>query len=146
MLKIEFDTYPFRIESRNGVQYIFDLVRKRWIILSPEEWVRQNFLQYLTQQMNYPSTLIAVEKEIFVGDLSKRCDLVVYNRDSQPWMIIECKHMKEVLSSKVIKQILIYHQSLPAKYLVVTNGSYTAGFAKRNNAFEPIDVLPQYDQ
>lgn len=146
MLKIEFDTYPFKVETRNGVQYIFDTVRKRWIILSPEEWVRQNFLQYLLLQMNYPATLIAVEKEFFVGDLSKRCDLVVYSRQSQPWMIVECKHMKEILSSKVIKQVLIYHLSLPATYLVITNGSYTAGFVKRNNTFELIDALPQFDE
>lgn len=146
MLKIEFDTYPFKIETRNGVQYIFDSVRKRWVILSPEEWVRQNFLQYLSLQMNYPEALIAVEKEFFVGDLSKRCDLVIYNRESQPWMIVECKQMKEKLSSKIIKQVLIYHLSLPAKYLVITNGSYTAGFIKRNNTFEPIDSLPEFER
>jgi hypothetical protein len=146
MLKIAFDKYPFKIETRNGVQYIFDIVRKRWVILSPEEWVRQNFLQHLVLQMNYPAKLIAVEKEFFVGDLSKRGDLVIYNRNGQPWMIVECKHMKEALGSKIIKQILVYHQSLSAKYLVITNGSYTAGFVKQNNMFEPIETLPLFGQ
>ncbi|MEO7801890.1 MAG: type I restriction enzyme HsdR N-terminal domain-containing protein [Ginsengibacter sp.] len=146
MLKIAFDRYPFKIESRKGIQYIFDEVRKRWIILSPEEWVRQNFLQYLVSQMNYPAKLIAVEKEFFVGELAKRGDLIVYNRDALPWMIVECKHMTEVLNSKVIKQILIYHQSLPAKYLVITNGSYTAAFVKISNMFQPVEALPAFAQ
>jgi hypothetical protein len=144
MLKIEFASYQFKIETRNGIEYIFDPVRKRWLVLTPEEWVRQNFLQYLLQQMHYPSALIAVEKEFFFGDLSKRCDLVVYDRSSQPWMIVECKQMKEELSSKTIKQVLIYHMALPAKYLVITNGSYSAGFIKNEGTFQPIEALPEY--
>lgn len=146
MLKIVFDKYPFKIESRNGVQYIFDEVRKRRVILSPEEWVRQNFLQYLVLQMNYPAKLIAVEKEFFVGELVKRGDLVIYDRETKPWMIVECKQMNESLSNKIIKQILIYHQSIPAKYLVITNGSYTAAFVKKNNVFEAIASLPVFGQ
>ncbi len=146
MLKIEFASYQFKIETRNGTENIFDAVRKRWVMLTPEEWVRQNFLQYLLQQMNYPAALISVEKEIHLGDLSKRCDLVIYDRSSQPWMIVECKQMKEELSSKTIRQVLIYHLSLPAKYLVITNGSYTAGFIKYENTFQPIEELPQFDK
>lgn len=146
MLKIEFESYQFTIEKRKGIQYIFDPVRKRRIILTPEEWVRQNFLQYLLQHMKYPAALIAIEKEFLLGDLSKRGDLVIYDRASLPWMIVECKQMNEALSEKTIKQVLIYHISLPAKYLVITNGSYTAGFIKQEGRFQPIEELPQYEK
>ena len=119
-------------------------MRKRWMTLTPEEWVRQNILQYIVHVKNYPASLIAIEKEIYLGELKKRCDIVVYNRDTLPWMIIECKEMNEQLNAKVLDQILRYHITLPAKYLVVTNGSYCFGFEKREEQFYEIDDLPMY--
>ena len=124
---------------------IFDTARKRWLVLTGEEWVLQNFLQYIVQVKKYPVSLIAIEKEIYLGELKKRCDIVVYNRDTLPWMIIECKEMNEPLNAKVLDQILRYHITLPAKYLVVTNGSYCFGFKKSEGQFYEIDELPEYD-
>ena len=76
---------------------IFDEYRKQWLHTYTEEWVRQNFLQYLVQVKRYPASLIAVEKEIYLGDLKKRFDIVVY-KESKPWMIVECKEMKVPLN------------------------------------------------
>ena len=120
-------------------------MRKRWLVLTGEEWVRQNFLQYIVHVKNYPASLIAVEKEIYLGELKKRCDIVVYNRDTLPWMIIECKEMNERLNTKVLDQILRYHITLPAKYLVVTNGSYCFGFEKVEGQFYEVNELPDYE-
>ena len=106
--------------------------------------MRQNFLQYIVREKKYPASLIAIEKEIYLGELKKRCDIVVYNRDALPWMIIECKGMDEPLNSKVLDQILRYHITLPATYLVITNGSYCFGFEKREGQFYEIDELPEY--
>ena len=91
MIKINFPNNQFKIKKENNADLIFDSFRKRWMVLTPEEWVRQNMLQYLTAIKKYPAKLIAIEKEISLGELKKRCDVVVYDKNALPWMIIECK-------------------------------------------------------
>jgi Type I restriction enzyme R protein N terminus (HSDR_N) len=144
MIKIDYPKYQFKIKKENNSELIFDTFRKRWMILTPEEWVRQNMLQYLTEIKKYPAKLIAIEKEIKLGELKKRCDIVIYNRDSIPWMIIECKEMKVPLSQKTIEQILRYHITLLATYLIITNGSYTYGFKKTGNEFIEMNEFPDF--
>lgn len=146
MIKIEFPKRQIKIEQREGVNEIFDIIRKKWIILSPEEWVRQNILDYLVNSKKYPASLIAVEKEIKLGELKKRCDIVVYNREVTPWMIIECKEMNVTLSQKTLEQILRYHITLPAKYLIITNGTYSFGFVKQNGQFKETEVFPEFEK
>ena len=146
MIKIGFPKQQIKIEQRGSINEIFDIIRKKWIILSPEEWVRQNILDYLLISKNYPSSLIAVEKEIRLGELKKRCDIVVYNRDANPWMIIECKKMTATLSEKTLQQILRYHIILPAKYLIITNGIYSFGFVKEDGIFSEINIFPDYEK
>ena len=145
MIKIAFPKDKILIQQREGINEIFDSVRKKWIVLSPEEWVRQNMLQYLLVTKKYPGSLIAVEKEIKLGELRKRCDIVIYNRQSQPWMIIECKEMRVNLSQKTISQILRYHIALQSKFLIITNGSYSCGFEKKDGEFIEIDYFPDFD-
>ena len=145
MIKIEFPKEQIKIRKQEGSNEIFDAIRKKWLILTPEEWVRQNFIQYLLIIKKYPASLIAVEKEIKLGQLRKRCDIVVYNRESQPWMIIECKEMNVSLSQKTMEQILRYHITLPAKYLVITNGSYCFGFEKIEEQFIEINIFPEFE-
>ena len=144
MIKLDYPKYQFKIKRENNSELIFDSFRKRWMILTPEEWVRQNMLQYLTEIKKYPAKLIAIEKEIKLGELKKRCDIVIYNRDSLPWMIIECKEMNVPLSQKTIEQILRYHITLPATYLIITNGSYTYGFKKTGNEFIEMNEFPDF--
>ncbi len=144
MIKIKYPEHQFKIKKQDNAELIFDAYRKRWLVLTPEEWVRQNLLQYLTEIKKYPAKLIAIEKEIYLGELKKRCDIVVYNRDALPWMIIECKEMNVLLSQKTSDQILRYHITLPAKYLVITNGSYCFGFEKREGHFYEVNELPEY--
>lgn len=145
MIKIEFPKGQIKIQQQKGVNEIFDIIRKKWLALTPEEWVRQNIIQFLLIKMGYPSSLIAIEKEIKLGELKKRCDIVVYNRQSQPWMIIECKEMNIVLSEKTLAQILRYHITLPAEYLIITNGRYCAGFQKIENQFSEINIFPDFE-
>ena len=145
MIKIEFPKDKISIQQREGINEIFDAVRKKWIVLSPEEWVRQNMLQYLLFTKKYPGSLIAVETEIKLGELRKRCDIVIYNRLAQPWMIIECKEMGVNLSQKTIAQILRYHITLQSKFLIITNGSYSCGFEKEEGEFMEIDHFPDFE-
>ena len=144
MIKIEFPKSQVKTRKANKTNEVFDVIRKKWLLLTPEEWVRQNMIQYLLLVKNYPASLIAVEKEIRLGELKKRCDLVIYNRDSLPWMIIECKEMNVPLSEKTLAQILRYHITLPATYLIITNGSYSFGFEKRDNQFFAIEEFPDF--
>lgn len=145
MIKIEFPKDQLKIEQREGVNEIFDSIRKKWLVLTPEEWVRQNMIQFLLIKKNYPASLIAVEKEIKLGELKKRCDVVIYNRQSEPWMIIECKEMNITLSGKTREQILRYHITLPAKFLIIANGKYCFGFQKNDNRFIEINHFPDFE-
>lgn len=143
MIKINFPKDKVKVKQTGTVNKIFDPIRKKWFLLTPEEWVRQNFVQYLFEN-KFPASLIAIEKEIKLGELKKRCDIVVYNRNMEPWMIIECKEMAINLSVKTIEQILLYHISLPASFLIITNGSYTYGFEKNTDQFYEIDQFPAF--
>ena len=142
MIKINYPEYHPKIKKEKDKEFIFDEVRKRWIILTPEEWVRQNFLQYLIQVKKYPAALIAIEKEIKLGDLKKRFDIVVYGSSSKPWMIIECKEMNVDLSKQVLHQVLRYNITMQVPYLVITNGSYCMAFQCINNQLKDLVELP----
>jgi hypothetical protein len=144
MIKITYPPYSYKIKEEQGRELIFDPFRKSWVRLIPEEWVRQNFLQFVVQTMNYPASLIAVEKELELGELKKRFDILVYDGNHLPWMMIECKSMDVPLDQKVLAQVLRYHIAIPVPYLVITNGSYCAAFGKANGALSPLLQLPPY--
>ena len=144
MIKIEFPKEKVKIQQHKDVHEVFDVIRKKWLLLTPEEWVRQHILQYLLITKKYPPSLISIEKEIKLAGLRKRCDIVVYNRSSEPWMIIECKEMKVPVSENTLAQILRYHISLPAKYLIITNGRYCFGFEKKEGQFTEINNFPEF--
>ena len=143
MINIQFPSHLLKIKSENGKEIIFDECRKQWVLLTPEEWVRQNFLQYLIQERLYPASLIAVEREIVVGDLKKRFDIVVF-KNAKPWMIVECKEMQVKLNEAVIKQILNYNITLQAEYLVITNGTSTFALHVQQGKFEWLQKLPDF--
>lgn len=138
-------TYPepvFRFKEENGKEMIFDFIRKQWLLLNEEEWVRQNFIQFLVQELKYPLQLIAVEKEIQLGELKKRFDILVYDREHRPWMLIECKAGEITLDEKVLHQVLRYNISMPATFLIITNGHFTYAWEKRNGELKEIQQMP----
>ena len=144
MIKINYPNKKPAIKTEAGKECIFCVIRKRWILLTPEEWVRQNFLQYLIDVMYYPASLIAVEKQLLLGDVKKRFDIVVYDKETKPFMIIECKEMNVPLSENVLQQVLRYNTNIQAKFLIITNGSYCFGFEKMNDRFEEINAMPSF--
>jgi hypothetical protein len=143
MIVLHYPNYPFKIKALQGKDQIFDPFRKIWVLLTPEEWVRQNLLQYLVQNLHYPSSLIAVEKEIKLGELSKRFDIVVY-KNELPWMIIECKEAKVALNEKTMLQILQYQQVLTAQYLFMSNGHETVGAKIESGKLQALQNFPEY--
>ena len=144
MIKIEYPTYQPKIKKENDKEFIFDDVRKQWVVLTPEEWVRQNFLNYLIHVKKYPASLIAVEKEISLGDMKKRYDIVVYNKNTQPWMLIECKEMNVVLDKTVLSQVLRYNINLQVPNIIITNGAFCYAFSNVNNQLVELDILPEF--
>jgi len=143
MIVLHYPNYPFKIKALNGKDQIFDPFRKIWVVLTPEEWVRQNLLQYLVQNLHYPSILIAVEREIKLGELSKRFDIVVY-KNEMPWMIIECKEANIALNEKTMLQILQYQQVLMAQYLFMSNGHETMGAKIESGKLQALQNFPEY--
>ena len=146
MIKIEYPAYQPEISRQQDKEFIFDVTRKQWVMLTPEEWVRQNFLQYLTRVKKYPASLIAVEKEIKLGDLIKRFDIVIYDRNTRPWMIIECKEMEVALTDAVLNQALRYNITLNVPYIVITNGSHCFGFSANEGRLQELNELPEFAQ
>ena len=144
MIKIDFPPHNFKTKKQGSIEKIFDQFRKKWYVLTPEEWVRQNMLIHLTKSLMYPASLFAIEKEIGLGELKKRADIVVYNYEGHPWMIIECKEMNVPLGESTINQALLYHSRLSVGYLIITNGSYTYGFEKKDDRFQNINKFPDF--
>lgn len=144
MIVIDFPIPDFKIKEVNEKQYILDPIRKRWLLLQDEEWVRQNVINYFIKKLEYPLALIAVEKKLIFGELTKRFDMLVYNLQHQPWMLVECKASDVVLSQKTIQQLLNYNLSMPSAYLVITNGRQTYCWKKTNNELEEQSAFPEF--
>lgn len=143
MIAVQYPEPQFRIKNDNGKQYIFDTIRKVWLLLTEEEWVRQNFVSYLITRLHYPSTVIALEKEILLNDLKKRFDILVYNKEHKPWMLVECKESKVNLSEDVLQQVLRYNISVPVEYIVITNGTTTLGWRKEKE-LKLLSEMPEW--
>jgi len=143
MISIIYPKHEFRFKKEEEKEFIFDEIRKQWLRLTPEEWVRQNFLQYLIITKKYPATLIAVEKEIKLGELKKRCDIVVY-KNAEPWMIVECKEMNAVLNESTLEQILRYNMVMKVDYLIITNGKDIHAWNIADGIANEINSIPDF--
>ncbi len=122
MQSLNFPAYEFRFKSSENKVFIFDVVRKKFVVLQPEEWVRQHVLHYLLFDKKYPLSLIAVEKQLSLNKLKKRYDIVVYNSDGSIAILVECKSPKIKISQTTFDQVARYNIQLRANYLMVTNG------------------------
>jgi len=122
MEPLNLPTYLFSIKEDRGKKFIFDEIRRRYVSLTPEEWVRQHIVRFLTISKSYPLQLISVEKGFPHNRLIKRYDLLVYDRCGSPVMIIECKSPSVEINQKAFDQATLYNQKYFAKYVLVTNG------------------------
>ncbi len=122
MQELNFPKYSFRLKNSENKSAIFDAIRKKFIILTPEEWVRQHVVRYLLEEKNYPVSLTNVEKTIKINDLIKRYDIVVYNSDGSIFLLVECKAPHVKITQETFDQIARYNLALKAEYLMVTNG------------------------
>ena len=146
MQKLNFPTYSFRFKNSENKVSIFDEIRKKFILLTPEEWVRQHVVQFLLQDKNYPKSYINVEKLIKINDLSKRYDGVVFQPNGEIFLLIECKAPEVAISQQTFDQIARYNLVLKAKYLMVTNGlnHYFCQMDFENEKYVFLKELPEY--
>ncbi|MFL5789369.1 MAG: type I restriction enzyme HsdR N-terminal domain-containing protein [Flavisolibacter sp.] len=144
MIIVAYPEPQFKIKKENSGTYIFDAIRRSWLLMTDEEWVRQNFVSYLIESLKYPSTSIALEKEIILNDLKKRFDILVYNKEFRPWLIVECKGPNVPLSEDVLQQALRYNITVPVQYIIITNGHTTIGWKKESNGLKLLNTLPEY--
>ena len=121
MIKLNFPNFKFNFKNKDNKPHIFDILRKKLILLTPEEWVRQHVIKFLISQ-NIPKNHIAVEKKIVINKMTKRFDLVVHNRNGNILLLVECKAPNVKIDQKVFDQTSIYNQHLKSKYLMITNG------------------------
>lgn len=137
-----------KIVVRNEKQMVFDFLRKRFVALTPEEWVRQQFTHFLVEHKGYPAMFIGNEITLSVGRLSRRCDSVVFNKSAKPVMIIEYKAPTVKITQKVFEQICSYNIALHAPYLTVSNGlqSYCCRIDKEANTYEFLKDIPAYGE
>ena len=122
MFRLNLPTYEIKIAQRGNKQLIFDFLRRKYVALTPEEWVRQHFVHYLIEHKGYPAGLIGNEVELNVGEKKLRCDTILYNKVAQPQMIIEYKAPQIKLQQKTFNQISAYNLLLKVDYLIVSNG------------------------
>ena len=119
---LNFPLYEFRFKNSENKLYIFDIVRKKFVSLTPEEWVRQHTIQFLLKEKKYPQSLMNVEKQIQVSQLTKRYDIVVYRSDGSIFLAVECKAPQVKITQQIFDQIARYNMTLKAENLMVTNG------------------------
>ena len=119
---LNFKSYPFRIKRADQKLWIFDVIRRKYVVLQPEEWVRQHVLHFLIEEKGYPKSLISVEKMLMVNSLTKRYDIVVFSRRGVVLLAVECKAPNVPITQETFDQIGRYNLSLNSHYLMVTNG------------------------
>ena len=135
-----------RIERVNMEHRIFDGIRKKFVLLTPEEWVRQHFINYLITDKKYPASLISIERGHKLNTLQNRTDIVVHNEFGKPWLLVECKAPDVNLTEAAFYQALRYHLKLQVNFIVVTNG-FNHFYCKRNeNDFVFIKELPMWNE
>ena len=122
MIALNFPPYSFRLKNSENKTHIFDVIRKKFVVLQPEEWVRQHLVKYLIENKNYPKSHINVEKQLKVNSIKKRYDIVVFNSDGSIEILVECKAPEILINQKTFDQIARYNLNLSANYLIVTNG------------------------
>jgi len=139
--------HPFKITQKDGLHYIFDEIRKKHLVLTPEEWVRQHFIKYLINEKQFPSTLMQIEGGLNLNQTKKRSDILIYANSGEKLMVVECKAPSVIITQATFDQAARYNSVYKAKWLTITNGlnHYYAQIDHENKNFVFFDELPFYN-
>ena len=146
-MEINLPPYEIKWREHNGHRQIFDFLRRKYVALTPEEWVRQHFVHFLIEQKGYPKGLLANEVELRVGEKKLRCDSLLYDKAMQPQMIIEYKAPEVEITQQVFDQISVYNRLLHVDYLVISNGlqHFCCRMDYEKHSWEFLPEIPSYD-
>jgi len=146
MQELNLPKYPFKLRDVESKLQIFDSVRKKYLVLTPEEWVRQHFVQYLIQEKKYPASLIAIEIGLKYNQLQKRADILVYDNKGNPHLMVECKAPEVKISQETFHQIAVYNMAFKVNYLIVTNGMehYCCEMDYTTNSYRFLPEVPSF--
>lgn len=144
--KLNFPEFELKIKNDVGQTFVFDSIRKKWLVLTPEEWVRQHLIHYLVSYKNYPPALISLEAGLKYHTLAKRTDVLVYDKNARPYLLVECKSAEVIINQKVVEQVSMYNKSVEAPFLCVTNGIKHYCWAVHNASgnFEMLNQIPEF--
>ncbi|MBF1630709.1 MAG: type I restriction enzyme HsdR N-terminal domain-containing protein [Prevotella sp.] len=147
MIQLTLPPYQIRVKETHGRKQIFDILRRKYVALTPEEWVRQHFIHYLVEHKNYPSSLLANEVSLQIGEKRMRADSVLYDNQLHPRMIIEYKAPNITLTQKVFDQITVYNLLLHVDYLIVSNGmtTYICKMDYEKQTYKFLEAIPNYE-
>ena len=147
MIQLTLPPYQLRVKETHGRKQIFDILRRKYVALTPEEWVRQHFIHYLVEHKNYPSSLLANEVSLQIGEKRMRADSVLYDNQLHPRMIIEYKAPNITLTQKVFDQITVYNLLLHVDYLIVSNGmiTYICKMDYEKQTYKFLEAIPNYE-
>ncbi len=143
MEELVFPPFNYKLRKENGKVAIFDIIRKKYIILAPEEWVRQHLIHFFINQLNYPKSLISVEDGLKVNKMKKRSDVLVYDRQGKIFMVVECKSAKVKLNQNAMIQLSTYNQKYNSEYIALTNGLQVY-VCKMDYENKMVDYLEQF--
>lgn len=146
MVDLNIPEQNIEVKSINSKNYIFDLIRKKHLVLTPEEWVRQNLVSYFINDLHYPKGLIKTESSLKYNNLKKRSDILIYNNDMTHYMIVECKSYKMKLNKSHLNQSAMYNKIYRSRYLMVSNGMehIVCEYDWENETFKFLNSIPEY--
>ena len=148
MQKLNLPEFDLIVREKDVKDEILDIIRKKYIRLTPEEWVRQNFIAYLLQEKNYPQSLMAIEKEIIIDRQKRRPDIVVFKNDMKPVLAVECKAPAVKISQDTFDQLIRYNSIMKVKYLITTNGMkhYCCRIDYEKNVYRYLQEVPAFSE
>lgn len=147
MVSLNLPSFEYKVKKVDGKVFIFDILRKKYMVLTPEEWVRQHFVHYMINHLKYPRALIKIETGLIYNTLLKRFDIAVFNREGKPWLLVECKSPQQPVDQEVLRQASVYNLTIKARYVVLTNGltHKCCEIDTELNTWKVLHELPAYE-
>jgi|TARA_R110000782_G_scaffold259894_1_gene350892 hypothetical protein len=148
MHQLNLPEYDYKVKREHDKEYIFDVIRKKYLVLTPEEWVRQHVVSFLIYHKHFPKSFIVIEKGLVFNEMQKRADVLIYNQELQPLFLVECKAPHIKISEATFEQIARYNMVFKVPYLLVTNGMnhYCCKIDFENESYTFLEDIPDYAQ
>lgn len=144
MVALNLPEFDVKLKKSEGKVWIFDGIRKKYVALTPEEWVRQHLVHYFIDHLHYPKSLIKIEQGLKYNELQKRSDIIVFDRTGNPWMIVECKSPLVDLNQDTTQQVTVYNSNIQARYVTLSNGMKHVCYEMNGSNVELLKNFPEY--